>query len=74
MVATPADKSGGIGHQLEQSQGLNFTASITGGDAHARRYRNDYSKLRHAEQDKARLVQDHEFPDVSPTSSIGGIR
>lgn len=74
MVAKPASGSGGIGHQLEELSGLNWTATITGGDTHARRYRNDYSKVRHAEQDQARKVQDHEFPDISLPQALGGIR
>jgi hypothetical protein len=66
-------KSSGSGHKIELTQGLNFTASITGGDEHARRFGNNYSKLAHAQQDQARAVE-HEFPNISMPYSIGSFK
>lgn len=67
-------KNGGIGHKIEQTQGLQFTATITGGDAYERRFRNNYSKLAHADQDKKSIATTHDFPDISMPKYIGGIR
>lgn len=74
MVAPKDKKDSKLTKSEHFDSSHGFTATITGGDPFARRYENDYSKVRHREQDKAAAEAAALGPDISLPKILLGVR